>query len=327
VQAAGARLASTRLQRCGRRFCVSRHSEWAALAWLDNQPGAPMMASRALDRSQVQVFGLSLRNPLDKNRNARQIPTMNFDRYVGMASAVGIVLIWAIVAWIGIAGPIWRAYWTASPEQWLGFAGAIAGALATIAAGAAALFAAYKTLKPVKDQLNQLVKQNDHMLYDRLRKRSVDLNAETILINQVVSGCTIVDQSLQTLLASRPGPVPNGLNEFLTAVERLEEFVARLQEKRGDLWGDIPTQRLREKFVDNCLTGGAIAMRMSGAAHSTSHLTKVLIKPQTNGWDATKEVTEALGGRLALRIKVEVRNVGREIAAIERRLFGEEIST
>jgi hypothetical protein len=256
-----------------------------------------------------------------KRREARQIPGMNFDRYAGMASAVGVILIWAIVAWLGVAGPIWRGYWTASPEQWLGFAGAIAGALATIIAGAAALFAAYKTLRPIKDQLNQLVKQNDHTLYDRLRKRSVDLNAETILINQVVSGCEIVDRTLETLLASQ-GPIPNGLNEFRVAVDRLEQFVARLQEKRGDIWGDVSTQRSREYFIDNCLTAGSIAMQMSGTARGTAHLMKVLIKPQTNGWNDTKDVVATFGSRLAQLIKFEFTNVGTEIAVVEKRLFG-----
>src|ERR1700743_1181586 len=31
---------------------------------------------------------------------------MNFDRYAGMASAVGIVLTWAIVVWLDLWGPI-----------------------------------------------------------------------------------------------------------------------------------------------------------------------------------------------------------------------------
>jgi hypothetical protein len=279
------------------------------------------MASRALDRSQVQVFGLSLRNPLDKNRNARQIPTMNFDRYVGMASAVGIVLIWAIVAWIGVAGPIWRAYWTASPEQWLGFAGAIAGALATIVAGGAALFAAYKTLRPVKDQLNQLVKQNDHMLYDRLRKRSVDLNAETILINQIVSGCEIVDRTLVTLLASN-GPIPNGLSDFQTGVDRLEQFVARLQERRGDVWGDVATQDVREHFIDASLKGGSTAMRMAQTARTTGRLIRVLIKPEIKEWNDNKDIIATLGVRLALLIKFEFSNVRKETAVVESHLLG-----
>jgi hypothetical protein len=185
------------------------------------------------------------------------------------------------------------------------------------------LFAAYKTLKPIKDQLNQLIKQNDHMLYDRLRKRSVDLNAETILINQVVSGCEIADRALETLLGSQ-GPIPNGLMEFQSAVNRLEQFVARLQEKRGDIWGDVPTQRLRENFIDNSLTAGSIAIQMAGTARGTAHLTKVLIKPEKNGWNDTKDVVGVFGGRLAQLIRLEFTNVGIEIAAVEKRLFESE---
>jgi hypothetical protein len=28
---------------------------------------------------------------------------MSFDRYAGMASAIGLVVIWAILAWLGVA--------------------------------------------------------------------------------------------------------------------------------------------------------------------------------------------------------------------------------
>jgi hypothetical protein len=61
--------------------------------------------SRVQDH-QAQVSGPSCRNPLDKNRNARQFPRMKFDTYAGLASAVGIVLILMIVMWLGLWGPI-----------------------------------------------------------------------------------------------------------------------------------------------------------------------------------------------------------------------------
>lgn len=48
----------------------------------------------------------SPRCPLDKNRNARQFPGMKFDRYAGMVSAVGIVLILVILTWLDLWGPI-----------------------------------------------------------------------------------------------------------------------------------------------------------------------------------------------------------------------------
>lgn len=193
--------------------------------------------------------------------------------------------------------------------------------MATIVAGAAALFAAYKTLKPVKDQLNQLIKQNEHMLYDRLRRRSVDLNSETILVNQIVSGCEIVDRTLKILLASS-GPIPSRSNEFQTAVDRLEQFVARLQEKRGDIWGDIPTQNVREQFIDSSLRAGSIAMQMAGTVRDTGHLTRVLIKPQIKDWNDHKDIIAKLGVRLALLIKFEFSNVRKETAIVEIRLFG-----
>jgi hypothetical protein len=66
---------------------------------------------------------------------------MNFDRYAGMASAVGIVLTLTLIVWLGIAGPIWRAYWSATPDQWLSFAGSVLGGFMTLAAAIVAWFA------------------------------------------------------------------------------------------------------------------------------------------------------------------------------------------
>jgi len=224
--------------------------------------------------------------------------------------------------------PIWIAFAInlakdGNRSDWLGFAGAIVGAFATLAAAGVALFAAYKTLKPVKDQLNQLVKQNDHMLYDRLRKRSVDLNAETILINQVVSGCEIVERRLTHLLGSHSA-IPNGVNEFQTAVDRLESVVARLQERRGDIWGDVQTQNVRAEFIDASLEACSIAMQMVIAARGTVHLIKLTIKPETNGWNGKRDVVRQLGVRLALLIKFEFSKVRKETAAVEIRLLGRE---
>jgi hypothetical protein len=55
---------------------------------------------------------------------------MDFDRYVGMASAVGIILILMIVAWLGLWGPID----TSKLEKWQTL---MTGVLALIAAGIA----------------------------------------------------------------------------------------------------------------------------------------------------------------------------------------------
>jgi hypothetical protein len=52
------------------------------------------------------IGGAATPAALDKNRNARQIPGMNFERYAGMVSAIGIVLILMIVTWLDLWGPI-----------------------------------------------------------------------------------------------------------------------------------------------------------------------------------------------------------------------------
>jgi hypothetical protein len=72
---------------------------------------------------------------------------MNFERYAGIASAVGVVLVLTMVGWLGVAGPVWRAYWTASPDQWLGFAGAIGAALITVFGTGLAAVAAWIAIK------------------------------------------------------------------------------------------------------------------------------------------------------------------------------------
>jgi hypothetical protein len=61
---------------------------------------------------------------LDKRREARQVPVMNFERYAGLASVVGIVLIWTFIVWTGAT----------THEQWLGFIGSLIGAGVTLLA-------------------------------------------------------------------------------------------------------------------------------------------------------------------------------------------------
>jgi len=74
----------------------------------------------------------------------------NWDRFAGMASAVGLLLLLAIISWTGVAGPLWRSYWTATPEQWLGFAGNVLGGLATLAAAIVAWFAVQAQVKEAR---------------------------------------------------------------------------------------------------------------------------------------------------------------------------------
>jgi hypothetical protein len=175
---------------------------------------------------------------------------MYFDRFAGLLAAAFLCLTLAIVAWTGVAGPIWRAHDTASPDQWLGFAGAVLGGFATLFTGGAALFAAYKTLVPMRDQLNQLIRQNDHNLHDGLRRRASDLNDEIILIEQICSTSKIVDQALRS--ATQANPSIYAFGNFEASVDRFNTFVGDLQKRRGRHLG-IASNSIRSKDIHRSL--------------------------------------------------------------------------
>lgn len=65
----------------------------------------------------------------------------------GITTAVLILFILTMIVWLGVAGPIWNAAWTASPDQWLGFAGSVLGALVTLLAAIVAWFAVSRQIR------------------------------------------------------------------------------------------------------------------------------------------------------------------------------------
>jgi len=81
----------------------------------------------------------------------------------GIATAVAIAWIAATVLMIGIAGPLWFRGGAGQADIWSGFAGNVLGALSTGIAAALALFAAYKTLQPMQQQLRELTRQTSSL--------------------------------------------------------------------------------------------------------------------------------------------------------------------
>jgi hypothetical protein len=69
---------------------------------------------------------------------------MRRPEWPGIATAAVVILIGVIGAWLNIFGPIWRSAWTASPDQWLGFAGAIVGSFITSVIAVAAIYFAWR---------------------------------------------------------------------------------------------------------------------------------------------------------------------------------------
>lgn len=251
---------------------------------------------------------------------ARRPTFMKFDRFAGFFAASAVCLTMAIVLWTGVVGPIWRATYTATPDQWLGFVGSLIGAVATVAAGLTALFAAYKTLSPMRAQLDQLIKQNDHILYDRMRKRAADLNEEIILIEQICGDCAVVDRTLEEFLRAGASIVSSP-KPFAEAVTRLSISVGNVQKARGEMWGDGRIQMERSAFIDQALMASTLASGWLGMVDTQRHIAIVLINRELSKWHQHRNAVADLGGRLHAKTQHEMRRAGQTISELEFRLF------
>jgi hypothetical protein len=211
-------------------------------------------------------------------------------------------------------------------ESWAGFAGAVLGAIATLFAGSAALFAAYKTLVPMRDQLNQLVKQNDHNLHDRLILRSVRLNEDENLIRRVVDDCNNFDRSLLGYMNNDKFSIAGGrasADVMEANAQKLCGTVRELESKKGNVWGDTSTQRVRLQFID--IAGGCCltATRIAKAVRDFPQSAFMTEKNQAANWARLLKETNTLANRLFRRVLIEREKTGDDVAKIEVRLFGD----
>ncbi|UPJ27084.1 hypothetical protein [Bradyrhizobium sp. CW1] len=226
---------------------------------------------------------------------------MRDKHWPGIATAVAVLWIISTVTWLGIAGPIWRASSTASPDAWIGFAGNALGAGVALLAAIVAGIAAYRTIVPMQRQLSELVRQNHFAHYDKLRQRAADLVDTKILIENVTANLEVMDRSLSL----------SGLGKYdgrAAAFDRLSESVGVLNMTRRSVWGDENAQSLTTYFVDKSMWAVNVARcALAGSA-----------KPFSNDeWAAAKKDAFQGGVALHARIKMETDVVSSEIAALE----------
>jgi hypothetical protein len=243
---------------------------------------------------------------------------MNFDRFAGIFAASAICLTLAIVSCTGVIGPIWRATNTATPDQWLGFAGAILGAVATPLAAGLALFAAIKTLSPMRAQLDQLIKQNDHVQYERMRKRAYGLNSEIILLQQVCTSCVLADRMLAEFLEKPKHPQDLA---FKTAVKAFTDDLEKLRVARGFLWGDPKIQAARHSFVETTASAATLAMAFEDIMSQQAHVAVIVIRRDLEKWTMLNSAVSALGTQLQIDADSELTRIGQIISELEIKLF------
>jgi hypothetical protein len=244
---------------------------------------------------------------------------MNFDRFCGLLSASMICLILAIASWSGIVGPIWRASYSATPDQWLGFVGSLIGALATLLAAGVALFAAYRTLKPMRDQLTQLVRQNDHDLYDGLRRRAAELTSERITIEQIVATSGLVEFGMRG--ASQPNPSKNALPAFLKLMEKFEADVDEIRKMRATIWGSSQVQADRNAFVNLCLgLSDDLGLAFYEVKLAAENFPMVLGR-HIQAWEKSRALLINSGDKLHNHVSSEMNRIGQMVSELEARLL------
>jgi hypothetical protein len=78
---------------------------------------------------------------------------MDFERFCGMASAAGILLILTLNVWLGLWGPVWQAAWEMKPADALGVIVAIVGWSITVLIGAIGFYFAFRQIQLQQKQI------------------------------------------------------------------------------------------------------------------------------------------------------------------------------
>ncbi|MGM5020208.1 hypothetical protein [Tardiphaga sp. 367_B4_N1_1] len=201
---------------------------------------------------------------------------MNYDRFSGMAAAVGIILIIAIVAWIGVAGPLWRAAWIATPAEWLGFAGNVVGGLFTLTAAIAAWFAVRAQIneqrRSIESQRRDLANSqfSTHMVamaqcyraYQNVQEGHLERSVQYSEFAEEVTSPSMLAILVDPLMGDDVGMVAMFMNamkasaSFKAAVNRISDPDGRYELIAGMIYSDLVdsiTNRrkvMREKSVD-----------------------------------------------------------------------------
>jgi hypothetical protein len=197
------------------------------------------------------------------------------------------------------------------PSDWIGFAGSLLAALIALAA-------AYKTLKPMRDQLTQLVRQNDHNLYDGLRRRSAELNVERHAIEQRHATSGVVEIAMR---ASQPNPDSKALSRLEKVMEEFQAKVDSIRNMRATVWGSLEVQSDRNAFVDLCFgmsdDFGALFFEMKTAKKI---IPDVLAK-HVQAWQQSRQLLVGLRNKMHGHVEGELDRIGHVVSELEERLF------
>jgi hypothetical protein len=149
-----------------------------------------------------------------------------------------------LVAWIGLAGPVFS---DATTRGWYD----VQTLLATLAAVAAAFIAACLVWKQLAIGRSQTLQR----YYEQLSARSLHLQKEREALSNLTSAIDIAQNALATLADMSPidGITANIVSSFEGAKNYLIETVKTYKSELGPVWGSLEVQRSRAMMLDQAL--------------------------------------------------------------------------
>jgi zinc transporter ZupT len=230
--------------------------------------------------------------------------------FTGLASALFFLPFWV--------KPFLTAVENGNPSDWIGFAGNFAAGIMTLIAAAAALVAASIAIRPVYDQLREMVRQSEFAGFGILRKRAEDLNSERVLIYRVVSGAELISRHVDAFISN---PLIPETGEIAVAIDRFEGSVADLQNNAGNVWGIESVQVIRTAFLDSALTAASNILKINNTVPQHHPQRRAAFTSNRPVWTTLFNIVAKQGTALHSSIEINAADAAKQLATIERRIF------
>ena len=171
--------------------------------------------------------------------------------------ALAVVISLGYFAWAACRNPSWAAVLNGArscPEFWFNRYQGLFGALI-------ALIAAIVAVRPVWRQLMEMKRQSDHIQYDQMRKRSLELNAEENLIYGVTAAASNLAEAFTAFGVTREkmkettelaaiGLQAAELDLLKAHSDYFDAEVQKFSSGLGPLWGSEKLQAHRQSSLE-----------------------------------------------------------------------------
>ncbi|CEG07188.1 hypothetical protein BN961_00571 [Afipia felis] len=231
-------------------------------------------------------------------------------------SAIGLLVLFAALAcMLAVSLPLVKSDPSVHTSDWLGFSGSIIGALI-------ALTAAMIAIKPVKSQLAEMTRQNDHVSHERLCDRAAKLTNELSLITTVAAKIDVVQIAMADVNVDAVDKTV-AFAAYEQACDELNDCVKDLQVARGFVWGMSQQQANRDHFIDTCLTVSSASMRYATKVRMQTRLASIIAKNEVADFEKCRGRVWQGIPKIHSDLQIALARTRSFISRLEERLFDE----